>query len=261
MLMLLGLTLLLGQVGGCKPDNPVGADMSVDTKPDLSMALSCEAMKCENPDAKCCNGEPCVDITISVQHCGGCNQPCHARENCSNGTCTCTGGGHSGACAASESCCSDGCHQTMTDVNNCGGCGLPCKTGEACNGGKCSCGGGSGCHSGQVCCGAGGCSDLLTDTKNCGMCGKTCAAGKACNNGVCDGECVACAMGEKCCQVPSGDGGVVGFCANTLTDANNCGMCGHKCPIPLCILGICAFTHPDGGAMDAGATDLSTPHD
>ena len=233
----------------CKSEKLGAADLSMGM-PDLDSTPSCEAMKCENPDAKCCNGEPCVDVTANTQNCGACGKACRTREQCSSGSCTCTGGGHSGQCGTSESCCADGCHQTMTDGMNCGGCGLHCKAGEACLSGKCSCGpAGKTCTGSQACCST-GCADFQTDAKNCGMCGKTCMAGHACVAGICAGECIACGVGETCCG---------GACANLLNDPNNCRMCGNKCPSFLgvqypCILGVCAFTKFDGG-MDLMSHD------
>ena len=251
------LTIGLGLGGaGCKSEKPSSSrDMSM-TSGDLAMMIACESVKCENPDAKCCNGEPCVDVTANTQNCGECGKVCRTREQCLGGSCSCTGGGHSGPCASTSTCCADGCHETMTDLMNCGGCGLPCKMGETCTSGKCSCGpAGPACRGSQTCCGT-GCADLQTDPKNCGKCGKTCPAGKACTSGVCEGECITCGTGETCCD---------GICANLLNDANNCKTCGHKCgvilgvPLP-CIFGICAFAPVDGGT-DAGAADMSMPTD
>jgi hypothetical protein len=284
--VLFGLVLLLtvGVLGpaGCKSDKPPIPDMAM-SMPDLSGAVGCEAMKCQNPDAQCCNGEPCVDTTANASHCGGCGKACRPREVCSDSSCTCMVAGKGQACALSETCCSDGCHETMSDVLNCGGCNLACKMGEACAMGKCACGdGGKSCHGSEICCAANAgdagnpavCADLQSDPKNCGKCGHQCAAGKACNNGLCDGECAPCAMGETCCMEDFGDAGTAAMCANLFTDNNNCGKCGKKCPTVLgimlpCILGICAFSKNDGGMDDGGmsmsdmdsAVDLSVPHD
>ena len=242
----------LGLVG-CKGEKPGAPDMSMSGR-DLAMAASCEDAKCESPDAKCCNGEPCVDTSANVLNCGTCGKVCRARELCSKGSCTCMGGGKPSTCAASAQCCSDGCHDTMTEVTNCGGCGLPCKMGEACLSGKCSCGpAGVACRTGQACCGT-GCADLQNDAKNCGVCGKTCAAGKACKNGICEGECIPCGPKETCCS---------GICIDLRAgDNKNCGMCGHRCTIfPwICAIDIC-LPLPDDGGMDGGAADMSMPHD
>lgn len=250
LLSVLGL-LGLGSTG-CKSEKLGAVDMSMSSN-DLDSTPRCEDTKCENPDAKCCNGEACVDITTSTQNCGSCGTVCRTRELCKNATCTCTGGGHSGQCGTSEQCCPDGCHQTMTDAKNCGGCGLSCKAAETCQTGKCSCGpSGIACRGSQSCCGT-GCVDLQTDAKNCGTCGKVCATGHACVAGLCEGECLPCAAGETCCN---------GICANLLTDKNNCLACGKKCmngPFPAeCI--VCWFRPLDGG-MDGGAVDMSLPHD
>ena len=250
---------VLGLFGffGCKVDKPDGGvhDLSMGGE-DLTSEASCANTKCQNLDAKCCNGEPCVDVTANLQNCGDCGHVCRTRELCSNGVCTCTGGGHMGACASGAQCCPDGCHDTMNEVANCGGCNLACKMGETCQAGKCSCGpAGKDCTGSQSCCGT-GCADLQTDAKNCGICGKACDAGKPCINGVCKGECVTCGMGESCCG---------GVCTNLLSDKMNCHTCGHVCPllfgVPLpCVLGFCVNLGADGG-MDAGSGDMSLPHD
>ena len=119
-------------VGGCKTDKPLTPDMSMTSNDDMSSLFTCESTKCENPDAKCCNGEPCVDVTANTQNCGQCGKVCRTRELCQNGSCSCNGGGHSGSCASAETCCSDGCHETQTDVKNCGGCGAACPGGQVC---------------------------------------------------------------------------------------------------------------------------------
>lgn len=242
--MLSGTLALVGCQSTAKPGTSAVVDMSGGDN-DSGMMLSCENMKCQNPDSKCCDGEPCVDVLTNTAHCGACGKTCRSREVCNNGNCACRSNGSEATCATDQLCCSDGCRQVMTDVRNCGGCNLPCKMGESCQGGKCSCGpSGIACRSGQICCGA-GCSDLQNDPANCGACGKACAAGKACKNGLCEGECVSCAMGETCCN---------GACVNLLNDNKNCGMCGKVCPlvfgVPLpCILTICAFSGQDMGDM------------
>lgn len=254
------LALCLFGLAGCKANEgqkPPGNNMMM-SPPDLSMAVeSCENMKCEDPDAKCCLGEACVDTKTNPLHCGACGKVCKAREICTDGACVCRGAGPAMACAIGTSCCTDGCRDLQNDLKNCGGCGLGCKMGEDCKTGKCSCGAtGMACKSGQICCGASGCSNLQDDPNNCGMCGKKCAAGKACKSGVCEGECVPCSMGETCCD---------GICANILNDNMNCGRCGNKCgdvfgiPLP-CLFGFCAFAMPDGG--DGGMPmDMSMPKD
>lgn len=220
--------------GGGPGNNPpaMTADMTM-------VPMSCNNMKCENPDGKCCDGEPCVDTATNPLHCGACGKACRTRETCATGTCVCRGGGRDAVCPAGAACCSDGCRDAQSDVKNCGGCGLACREGELCYMGQCKCGpSGISCRSGQVCCGA-TCSDMQNDPKNCGKCGKECAAGKACKNGLCEGECIPCLMGETCCN---------GTCVNLLNDAKNCRECGRDCKMvtgwDICIFGVCAFEQP-----------------
>lgn len=251
--------LYLGGGAGCKveatPGSGTAKDMSM--KDDGGGSL-CETEKCANPDTKCCNGEPCVDVKNNPLHCGDCGKICRTREVCSNGLCICRAGGRDDICPMDALCCGTGCHNIKTDTNNCGGCGLPCKMGEVCADGKCSCGpGGLSCKIGQVCCGT-GCSDLMNDPKNCGKCGRECPMGM-CKNGLCDGECAAtCTFPTKCCN---------SICVDLANDPKNCGDCGKDCSKlsmwmpPTCLGFICLGVKPDMGAdmmsmpMDMAGTD------
>lgn len=242
------VVVLAAAGGGCKADKLMGGkDMT--TTADMP-GDSCEGTKCENPDSKCCLGEPCVDVKTNPIHCGACGQTCRTREVCSNGLCACRSGGHDDICSKDSACCADGCHNLKTDTLNCGGCGLGCKSGESCIEGQCKCGpAGLTCKSGQICC-ATGCSDLQADANNCGTCGHACPAGKACKNGLCEGECLPCAMGQTCCS---------GMCLDLKNDKYNCGMCGRVCPlvfgVPLpCLAGFCVNLGGDGGTP----ADMST---
>jgi uncharacterized protein YceK len=243
---LASLMLVVGALlSGCASKG--GTNMPPPTEAgDMSVSPACAAMKCENPSAVCCGGEPCVDLTISTVNCGACGKACRTRESCNNGNCVCLGGGRLTTCSANAACCSDGCHDVSSDPLSCGGCGIACKKGELCESGQCKCGpAGISCKTGQVCCGS-VCSDNQSDAKNCGMCGKECKPGKACKNGLCEGECVGCLMGETCCD---------GKCVNLLNDRENCGRCTNTCkdilgiPLP-CLFGICAFMQTDMGAKD-----------
>jgi hypothetical protein len=243
------LAIFLGGLG-CKADGkPMGVtrDMSMGD----GSAGSCESTKCENPDSKCCMGEPCIDIKTNPVHCGECGKTCRTREVCSNGICACRAGGRDAVCPTDALCCTDGCHDVKTDTMNCGGCGVVCKTGESCIDSQCKCGpAGLACKSGQVCCGT-GCSDLQNDPQNCGSCGRACPMGKGCKNGLCDGECATpCTFPYACCD---------GQCANLSNDPKNCRACGRDCNkvtgIGICIAFICVGEKPDGG------TDMSPPTD
>ena len=68
--------------GGSGPMNPAA-------KADMSVAPECATMKCENPSAICCGGEPCIDVLSNTQHCGGCGKTCPMNMiACLNGACT-----------------------------------------------------------------------------------------------------------------------------------------------------------------------------
>lgn len=249
---LLALFVLSACQATSKPNKPAGsADMSSD-ETDMGGGGACANMRCENPSATCCFDEPCVDTATNPLHCGGCGKTCRAREVCNNSLCACRAGGRDQVCPMGSQCCFDGCRDVSSDVLNCGGCGIACKAGETCAMGKCSCGpAGLACTAGQQCCPATGCSNIQTDPNNCGMCGKKCAPGKACKAGLCEGECVACAMGETCCN---------GVCANLLNDPLNCRMCGRDCMKvtgwPTCIFGVCLFEMAD---MGGSPPDMSMP--
>ncbi len=237
------MLLVTAILSGCSSKGGTNMPPPSDNKGDMALSPACASMKCENPAAICCGGEPCVDITASTDNCGGCGKSCRTRESCNNGNCVCLGGGRVATCPASSACCSDGCHDVASDVQNCGGCGVACKKGELCESGQCKCGpSGISCKAGQVCCGA-VCSDNQNDASNCGMCGKACKPGKACKNGLCEGECIGCVAGETCCD---------GKCVNLLNDRDNCGRCTNACkdllgiPLP-CLFGICAGMKFDMG--------------
>lgn len=80
-----------------------------------------------------------------------------------------------------------------------------------------------------------GCGDVSTDPNNCGSCGNVCAAPANASR-------VSCA-GGKC--LPSCNAGFKPVanlnaceCENTQTDSNNCGSCGHVCPVPAKATGV-----------------------
>jgi hypothetical protein len=229
---------------GCKAkmsNTPPPDDGEEDLRP---MVSACENMKCDNPQALCCNDEPCVDVQTDRANCGACGKLCSGQELCQGGRCVCTGGGGS-SCSGGFTCCPSGCRNLDTDTANCGACNRSCRQNETCVSGACKCAGMAGCSGSQTCCST-GCADTSNDPNNCGMCGKKCMPGKACKAGVCEGECTGCAMGETCCN---------GTCANLLNNPMNCGMCGKVCPPPFpgippgCLFGNCVkLGNADGGA-------------
>jgi hypothetical protein len=163
------------------------------------------------PDAVACTmcGGQCVDLTSSLQNCGGCNKRCLASQICQAGACACTD--NQTLCGAA------GCVDMMTDHANCGSCGNTCAAGTACQGGKCVCPGM------EMQCGSANsaaCVYPSSDHGNCGGCGNTCAVGGSCQGGAC-----VCPTGQQTCNVAGAP-----TCVDTTSDHNNCGGCGAACP-------------------------------
>jgi hypothetical protein len=104
----------------------------------------------QNCEGTCC-GEKCLNTSIDVNNCGGCNTACTGGLVCMGGKCGCLPSG--APCAASQTCCAmGGCADLMNDLRNCGSCGHVCTgQGETCVNGMCSCGGQT-CNAGDVCC-------------------------------------------------------------------------------------------------------------
>jgi hypothetical protein len=152
----------------------------------------------------CCNGI-CTDTNTDINNCGQCSNAClpGPAPDCVMGMCGCSGNSGS-ACAASDTCCSNGCKNLLTDQFNCGECGKKCSGNQACNNGACSCGGAT-CNANQICC-TNVCVDKNTDNNNCGFCGNVCQNGNTCVNGLCQGgnnNCgpggTPCPNGQQCC--------------------------------------------------------------
>ncbi len=151
----------------------------------------------------CCNGI-CTDTNTDTNNCGQCGNAClpGPSPDCVMGLCGCSG--NSGqACAAGDTCCSNGCKNLLTDSANCGECGKKCTGNQTCTNGQCSCGG-STCTGTQICC-SNACVDKNTDKNNCGFCGNQCQGAATCANGLCTGNnnCgpggTPCPTGQQCC--------------------------------------------------------------
>jgi hypothetical protein len=199
-----------------------------------------------------CNSQPedgCeTDVDNDPQSCGRCGKACPGvTQNkalclegdcalCPAGTLDCNGRG------------SDGCEKHIDiDTQNCGACGRVCP--DIVNGvpgcllGSC---GLDHCKAGfQDCNGdpQDGCeTNVQADLKNCGNCGAQCPTLPG-GPSICqDGACVIgmCKMGFDSC-----DPGPLQYCQTSLlTDEDNCGKCGTKCPtVPAlqraCVAGTC----------------------
>jgi hypothetical protein len=103
----------------------------------------------ENCQGTCC-GEKCLNTSVDVNNCGGCNAACSGGTICMGGKCGCLPSG--APCAMAQTCCPNaGCANLMNDLRNCGKCGNVCMNGETCVNGACACGGMT-CTGTNVCC-------------------------------------------------------------------------------------------------------------
>lgn len=146
-------------------------------------------------------------------------------------------------CEPGKEACGAVCIDVQADTENCGKCGLVCSAGQACDKGVCS----QDCPASNTKCardgGAATCVNAKTDNANCGGCGNVCKALEICAAGKCG---TACLSTQTQCAAPDGgvtlDGGQApAYCADTKTDATNCGSCGVVCSgaKPICANGTC----------------------
>jgi hypothetical protein len=71
------------------------------------------------------------------------------------------------------------------------------------------------------------CADFQSDNQNCGGCGVVCGAAQTCKGGSCVNGCTSEDGGTLAlCQPEAG----APYCADTMTDNENCGSCGNACP-------------------------------
>ena len=197
----------------------------------------------------CCTGV-CTDATRDLFNCGACGKGCggkNANWSCTNSACAVT------ACNGTFRDCNmdpkDGCEvNIVSDANNCLGCGKPCVVPNAMAVCAQACGIGA-CNQGFADCDKqenDGCEVQVTvDVNNCGACGKSCGTltngVAACKNGTC--AVGSCHLNFGDCDNNPGNG-----CeANLLADANNCKVCGMKCPTPqngsaTCAAGVCGIS-------------------
>ena len=193
-----------------------------------------------------CNGNPADGCEIYFlsdnNNCGNCGHTCafpNGSGSCVNGTCTLT------SCNAGFANCNanpaDGCEiNTNNNTSNCGNCGNTCafqNASAACTGGTCTI---ASCNFGYADCNANpadGCElNILTNTSNCGNCGAVCSSANgipSCSGGQCQ---ISCNSGFGNCNNNAADGCEI----NLLTNNNNCGTCGHVCPMfTFCQAGAC----------------------
>ncbi len=114
----------------------------------------------ENCSGTCC-GSGCVDTSIDIKNCGGCNAACTAGTVCMGGHCGCLPSG--APCSGTQTCCPNaGCADLTSDIRNCGACGHACGDGSSCVAGICRCGTVT-CTGTQICC-SGNCADSTACT-------------------------------------------------------------------------------------------------
>lgn len=227
-----------GGSGGGAPSSDAGVESATDTAPDATDAAPdvTDAGPC--PGKTSC-GEGCVDTRTDPHNCGACGVQCAADEECSGGSCVCSGGRW--RCGAAGDAGPAYCADVQTDEANCGSCGLRCAAGQVCLDGTCS----DSCGYGRTICsqseaGPRYCANLSRDAANCGSCGTACPPGQLCSAGTCAASCGA---GLTTC---GGDAGT-SYCADVQTDNLNCGGCGKACgPTQTCVGATCQEVCPTG---------------
>jgi hypothetical protein len=214
------------------------------------------ATACQNPGG----GSFCANLGSDSQNCGACGHVCANNAICTNGTCQGGGGSYPGLAACMGPGGGPVCTNLLNDPTNCGACGIACVGSQGCFSGTC------GTAPPPPACPANMeictdpmaqkqyCSDPLYDSNNCGKCGIVCQAGTGCQQGVCvamasqdAGVTQQCTYPGKMCQNAMG-----AFCANVMSDPQNCGGCGFACGAgTFCGMGQCM---PVAVGQDAGAS-------
>ncbi|UJR81301.1 hypothetical protein [Sandaracinus amylolyticus] len=202
-------------------------------------------------------GTECADLGTSLDHCGGCDQPCapaHATAQCATGACSIA------ACDPGWDDCDgradNGCETPLDTLTDCGGCDVGCDlpgANETCAGGRCAI---ATCEPGTADCDgttSTGCETPLDTLTDCGGCGVACAlanAAESCASGTC--TLGACEPGWGDCNGMASDG-----CETPLDTLTSCGACGIGCDLPhasdACTGGTCTMVacDPEWGDCDA----------
>lgn len=219
----------------CTPPDPFCADPGASG---FMCVSTCDAPRTD------CSGS-CVDLEITPQHCGRCDNACATPPRA---TSVCVTGGCDFVCDSGFRDCDgmdvNGCESQLRDNRNCGACGVMCAPPDSiadCASGMCEI---LGCTSTTADCNetvVDGCEvNLADDPSNCGACGNACPADPASASAACiSARCVLrCDPGFADCNGDIADG-----CEVSLAAAETCGSCGIVCgdPTPLCA------SEPGGG--------------
>ncbi len=298
----------VGAAGGPVCDTTMGLCVACTTTQNMCMTGSyCTAMDTCAPGCTAdtdCAATGATHCNTNTHMCTGCRagvtSDCAPGTVCSSGACV-PGCGPTSPCGIGSTCCGSTCVNTQTDSANCGACGTACSTGGACCAGACAtlatdthnCGTcGTSCTAANVAtptCTAGACTipagacasgysdcdhmaangceaNTATDPANCGACAHACPVGSNATASCAAGTCgLTCAGGYGDCNHMATDG-----CEATLAmDANNCGACGHMCPVlanatATCAMGTCGstcapgFGDCDGNPANGCETNLNT---
>ncbi|HEU0116269.1 MAG TPA: hypothetical protein VFQ80_16390 [Thermomicrobiales bacterium] len=205
---------------------------------------------CPSPQVTC--GGLCVDLQTDDNHCGSCGHACGSDQRCQDGSCICDATNcPNGCCDGATATCKRG-----TSDSDCGDGGTLCQICNACqtcNGTTCAAKAGACCGEGK-----GACQD--------GQC-VACAAGQRCQAGACVCDATSCSTG--CCDGATCHAGTDNLACGTNGDAcvacvppATCGgggqdqTCGCT-PATSCPAGQTCGTAPDGcgGTLDCGACD------
>jgi hypothetical protein len=155
-----GETAATGTSGGATTTNvTTGPDPSSDP-----VGEPCDLLVC---------GPDCVDPMTDAAHCGGCDRPCDASQQCSAGKCV-------DACPMDQVFCDGECFAAGEPLD-CSPCPGVCGPGLECMDGACA----PNCPADEAACGE-SCADLQTDEAHCGDCDVACADGDPCVAGGCD---------------------------------------------------------------------------
>lgn len=193
------------------PEDPQAPDDCAATWPGKSKKQRKERNHCRFIRAQCDGDDPrdfCIEDgtklngePTKVARCCTEQQPQCCGKRCCPPDARCCAGMCCGDPASPEvRCCNDRCFDTSINPNHCGACGNRCDAGQICVRGRC-----------ETSCGTGSCPQ-----------GLSCCA---------SAENRCCQSFETCCP---------GGCKALLSDRDNCGACGHACPIgQSCIGGAC----------------------